>query len=165
MCSQGHDAFSAFFHEAIGSSNQCSTGNCEIINDQSRSPFNITDNLQDFRLLVMFPAFLVGNCQRSIQTGSISACILHKSCIRRHHHQLTHIMSAHCFTENGTGCQVINRYPEKALYLCGMKINGHHAVSTGSFDTISTDSGSDRHPGFVFLVSFGVTEIRHDHSD
>ena len=71
----------------------------------------------------------------------------------------------HELGEHRHGRNVVERNPEAALQLCGVRIDGDDVIDTGVLQDVRDHRGHDRIAPFQPPVGARVTEVRHDRDD
>ena len=83
MGHHGEYSIRAPFKEPLGRLRQGTARNRKIVDDQRRPSLNLPDDLQNLGRFVVRVALLVCDRQRSPEVRGITACVFHKSSIRR----------------------------------------------------------------------------------
>ena len=105
---------------------------------------------------------LVDDADLSAELVGVDLGSLDVADIGRDEHTIGQLQALEPLDEHRIGVQVIHRDIKKALHLCRVQIDRHHAIGAGTLEQIRHELGGDRRAAFVLAVLPGVAEVRDD---
>ena len=167
MSDSHDDSLGTIVLQGIGSGNGTSCRIHHIVDDEAIMILDITDDVHDFRLILVVSS-LVDDGKRSIElfgnlSGTVDTAMVRRDddCVGLVDERIV----VKDMSEKRNGRKVILNAGEEALFLGSMQIEGDDSVSTCSGKKVGDQLGRDRFTGFGLAILSCISEIRNDDID
>ncbi len=87
---------------------------------------------------------------------------LGESGVRAADDEVVNAQRLNVFADHRASVKVIDGHTEEALNLRAVQVHREDSVGSGGFNRVRTHASSNRHSGFVLLVTLRIAEVRYD---
>ena len=131
-----------------------------VINQNTGTPFDITNDMHHFRVIGFFTAF-VDDPKVHAQGFGNSPCTHDATNVRGHDHQVFKALVFDVIHQDGGAVDVIYRNIEEPLDLVSVQVNRENTVDAYHGQHVSHDFRADSHTcGTRTAILTGITKVR-----
>src|SRR5690606_40303208 len=146
MGTVGDHALGAVIFECFGGVTQSPGSVHHVVNQQTGTVVNVTNNIHDFGNAGLGTTF-VDDGQINAQLFCYGAGANHTADVRRYHDQILKVLTFDVFKQHRWAVNVIHGNVEEALDLFSGQVNGQHPVYTDTHHHVCDDFSGYGEPG------------------